>query len=123
MSHNTLMALVKYLQKTRPGIIEKATFEGTEEGRGVIPLNSGAREMAAILDTGDVNICEEILMKSKNHSALLELFKSNSMHHEALQLLKQLLEESKSNQSQTDVTQMFSPELIVEYLNAASLQD
>lgn len=84
----------------------------------MIPLNSGAREMAAILDTGDVNICEEILMKSKNHSALLELFKSNSMHHEALQLLKQLLEESKSNQSQTDVTQMFSPELIVEYLNA-----
>ncbi|KAH0915728.1 LOW QUALITY PROTEIN: hypothetical protein HID58_030174 [Brassica napus] len=134
MSHNTLMALIK------PGIIEKATSEGTEEvisdavgksmksnkGRGVIlPLNSGAREMAAILDTAllqallhtgqsgaavdllkgvnycDVNICEEILMKSKIYSALLELFKSNSMHHEALKLLKQLLEDSKSNQLST----------------------
>lgn len=31
MSHNTLMALIKYLQKKRPGIIEKATSEGTEE--------------------------------------------------------------------------------------------
>ncbi|KAG5390155.1 hypothetical protein IGI04_031696, partial [Brassica rapa subsp. trilocularis] len=120
--------------------MKKATSEGTEEvisdavgksmksnkGRGVIlPLNSGAREMAAILDTAllqallhtgqsgaavdllkgvnycDVNICEEILMKSKIYSALLELFKSNSMHHEALKLLKQLLEDSKSNQSKT----------------------
>lgn len=31
MSHNTLMALIKYLQKRRPAIIEKATSEGTEE--------------------------------------------------------------------------------------------
>lgn len=31
MSHNTLMALVKYLQKKRYSIIEKATAEGTEE--------------------------------------------------------------------------------------------
>ncbi|KAH0871742.1 hypothetical protein HID58_078764 [Brassica napus] len=163
MSHNTLMALIKYLQKKRPSIIEKATSEGTEEvisdavgktygaydssktkksnkGRGTISLNSGAREMAAILDTAllqallhtgqsgasvellkgvnycDVKICEEILMKSKSYSALLELFKSNSMHHEALKLLNQLSEESKSNQSQTDVKQIFSPELIIEYL-------
>ncbi|KAF3542810.1 hypothetical protein DY000_02009378, partial [Brassica cretica] len=146
MSHNTLMALIKYLQKRRPGMIEKATSEGTEEvisdavGKDVSPLNSGAREMAATLDTAllqallhtgqseaavdllkgvnycDVNICEVILMTSKNYPAQLELFKSNSMHHEALKLLKQLLEKSKSNQSQTNVTQMFSPELIIEYL-------
>ena len=31
MSHNTLMALVKFLQKKRYNIIEKATAEGTEE--------------------------------------------------------------------------------------------
>ena len=31
MSHNTLMALVKFLQKKRYSIIEKATAEGTEE--------------------------------------------------------------------------------------------
>ena len=73
------------------------------QGRGTISLNSGAREMAAILDTAllqallhtgqsgaavellkgvnycDVKICEEILMKSKSYSALLELFKSNSI--------------------------------------------
>ncbi|CAF2247953.1 BnaA08g15330D [Brassica napus] len=150
-----LASQVDITHKRRPGIIEKATSEGTEEvisdavgkskksnkGHGVIlPLNSGAREMAAILDTAllqallhtgqsgaavdllkgvnycDVNICEEILMKSKIYSALLELFKSNSMHHEALKLLKQLLEDSKSNQSKTDVTELFSPELIIEYL-------
>lgn len=69
----------------------------------------------------DVKICEEILMKSKNYSALLELFKSNSMHHEALKLLNHLAEESKSIQSQTDATQIFSPELIIEYLKAGFL--
>ncbi|KAL0891609.1 hypothetical protein Bca101_015592 [Brassica carinata] len=162
MSHNTLMALIKYLQKRRPIIIEKATSEGTEEvisdavgktygaydssktkksnkGRGTISLNSGAREMAAILDTAllqallhtgqsgaavellkgvnycDVKICEEILMKSKNYAALLELFKSNSMHHEALKLLNQLSEESKSNQSQTEPLCRTDPMLVLEY--------
>lgn len=31
MSHNTLMALIKYLQKRRYSVVEKATTEGTEE--------------------------------------------------------------------------------------------
>ena len=31
MSHNTLMALIKFLQKKRYSVIEKATAEGTEE--------------------------------------------------------------------------------------------
>lgn len=31
MSHNTLMALIKFLQKKRYGVIEKATAERTEE--------------------------------------------------------------------------------------------
>ena len=31
LSHNTLMALIKFLQKKRYSIIEKATAEGTEE--------------------------------------------------------------------------------------------
>ncbi|XP_010548331.1 PREDICTED: vam6/Vps39-like protein [Tarenaya hassleriana] len=163
MSHNTLMALIKYLQKRRQSIIEKATAEGTEEavsdavgdtygvydsskfkkstkGRGTVPINSGAREMAAILDTAllqallhtgqsgaaiellkglnycDVKISEEILLKSKNYSALLELYKSKSMHQEALKLLHQLAEESKSNELQTEVKQKFSPESVIEYL-------
>ncbi|KAF4393271.1 hypothetical protein G4B88_002005 [Cannabis sativa] len=163
MSHNTLMALVKFLQKKRYSIIEKATAEGTEEvvldavgdnfasydssrykklnkGRGNIPFSSGAREMAAVLDTAllqallltgqslaalellkgvnycDVKICEEILQKCKNYTALLELYKSNSMHHEALKLLHQLIEDSKSNESPAELTQNFKPESIIEYL-------
>lgn len=164
MSHNTLMALIKFLQKKRYGIIEKATAEGTEEvvldavgnnfasyesnnrfkrsnkGRGSIPVTSGAREMAAILDTAllqaliltgqasaalellkglnycDVKICEEILQKNNHHTALLELYRCNSMHHEALKLLHQLVEDSKSNQVQTELIQKLKPESIVEYL-------
>ncbi|XVE87296.1 hypothetical protein DITRI_Ditri18aG0106000 [Diplodiscus trichospermus] len=160
MSHNTLMALIKFLQKKRYSIVEKATAEGTEEvvldavgdnftssrfkksnkGRGNIPINSAAREMAAILDTAllqallltgqssaglellkglnycDVKICEEILQKGNHYAALLELYRCNSMHREALKLLHQLVEQSKSNQSVAELTQKFNPEAIIEYL-------
>ncbi|KAG7015348.1 Vam6/Vps39-like protein [Cucurbita argyrosperma subsp. argyrosperma] len=155
VNHNTLMALIKFLQKKRHNIIEKATAEGTEEvvldavgdrykksykGRGNIPISSGAREMAAILDTAllqallftgqsfaalellkglnycDVKICEEILQKNKHYSALLELYRCNSMHREALKLLHQLVEESKTSESQTELTQKFKPEMIIDYL-------
>ncbi|KHG02853.1 Vam6/Vps39-like protein [Gossypium arboreum] len=160
MSHNTLMALIKFLQKKRYIIVEKAAAEGTEEvvldavgdsftssrfkksnkGRGNVPINSAAREMAAILDTAllqallltgqssaavellkglnycDAKICEEILHKGHHYAALLELYRSNSMHREALTLLHQLVEESKSNQLQAEPIQKFSPESIIEYL-------
>ncbi|KAF7828852.1 vam6/Vps39-like protein [Senna tora] len=161
ISHNMLMALIKFLQKKRYSVIEKATAEGTEEvvldavgdnitsysssrfkktnkGRGNVPVSSGAREMASILDTAllqallltgqsssalellrglnycDLKICEEILRKGNNNVALLELYKCNSMHREALELLHQLVEESKSNPS--EVTHRFKPEAIIEYL-------
>ncbi|OAY57391.1 vacuolar sorting protein 39 isoform X1 [Manihot esculenta] len=163
MSHNTLMALIKFLQKKRYSIIEKATAEGTEEvvfdavggnfgtyetsrfkksnkARGTVSINSGAREMAALLDTAllqallltgqssaalellkglnycDIKICEEILQKQNHYTALLELYKCNSMHREALNLLHQLVEESKSSQAQPDLASKFKPESIIEYL-------
>ncbi|XP_057449390.1 vacuolar sorting protein 39 isoform X3 [Lotus japonicus] len=159
VNHNTLMALIKYLQKKRYSFVEKATAEGTEEvvldavgdnfasynrfkktnkGRSSIPVSSGAREMASILDTAllqallltgqssvalellrgvnycDLKICEEILRKGNHNVALLELFKCNSLHREALELLHKLVEESRSSQS--EITQRFKPEDIVEYL-------
>ncbi|PKI63662.1 vacuolar sorting protein 39 isoform X2 [Punica granatum] len=163
MNHNTLMALIKFLQKKRYSIIDKATAEGTEEvvldavgdsfgpydssrfkksnkGRGSTPISSGARDMAAILDTAllqsllltgqssaalellkglnycDVKICEEILQKRNFYAAVLELYKCNSMHREALKMLHQLVEESKSNESQGDLNKKFKPESMIEYL-------
>ncbi|KVI02856.1 Citron-like protein [Cynara cardunculus var. scolymus] len=163
MSHNTLMGLVKFLQKKRSSIIGKAAAERTEEvvsdavghtfvsyetgrskrsskGRVNIPLDSGAREMAAILDTAllqallltgqaaaasdllkglnycDVKICEEILRNGNHYVGLLELYKCNSLHREALKLLHQLVEESKSDEPKLELTQKFMPEMIIEYL-------
>ncbi|KAI3699421.1 hypothetical protein L2E82_43727 [Cichorium intybus] len=159
MSHNTLMALVKYLQKKRNSVIGKAAAEGTEEvvsdavghtfvshessrskrsnkGRVNMSLDSGAREMAALLDTAllqallltgqstsaldllknlnycHVKICEEILKNGNHYLCLLELYKWNSLHREALKLLHKLIQESKSD----EITQKFKPEMIIEYL-------
>ncbi|MED6150232.1 Vam6/Vps39-like protein [Stylosanthes scabra] len=162
MSHNMLMALIKFLQKKRSTVIEKATAEVTEEvvsnavgdnfvshnnsrlkkttskGHGTIPISSRAREIASILDTTllqallltgqpllteellkglnycDLKISEEILQEGNYHIALLELYKCNSMHREALKLVHKLVEESKSCGS--DISQRFKPETMIEYL-------
>lgn len=163
VSHNTLMALIKFLQKKRFSVIEKAAAEGTDEvvsdafgsnfksydynrskkshkGRGSIPISSGGRERAAILDTAllqaliltgqssaavellrgvnycDLKISEEFLHKTNQYTALLELYKCNDMHREALKLLLQLIEESKSDQPRPELTQKFTPEMVIDYL-------
>ncbi|KAK6237475.1 hypothetical protein QUC31_002944, partial [Theobroma cacao] len=91
MSHNTLMALIKFLQKKKFSVLEKAAAEGTEEVvldavgddftsarfkksnkvRGSIPINSAAREMAAILDTA---LLQALLLTGQS-SVALELLK------------------------------------------------
>ncbi|KAK1433282.1 hypothetical protein QVD17_10192 [Tagetes erecta] len=163
MSHNTLIALIKFLLKKRPNIVGKAAAESTEEvvldavghtfvinessrlkkstkGRVNVPTDSGAREVAAILDTAllqailltgqaaaaldllkgfnycDLSICEEILQKGNHNSCLLELYKYNSMHREALKLLHQLVEDSTSDEPKIVQSQKFNPEMIIEYL-------
>ena len=81
--------------------------------------SSAALELLKGLNYCDVKICEEILQKGNHYAALLELYRSNSMHREALKLLHQLVEESKSNQSQAELIQKFSPEAIIEYLKVS----
>ncbi|XP_061336460.1 vacuolar sorting protein 39-like, partial [Gastrolobium bilobum] len=107
-------------------------------GSGSIPIGSGAREMASILDTAllqallltgqssvaeellrgynycDLKICEKILQEGSYHVALVELYKCNSMHREALEVVHKLVEELKSSQS--EITHRFKPETIIEYL-------
>ncbi|KAL1300249.1 hypothetical protein HN51_044927 [Arachis hypogaea] len=161
MSYNMLMALIKFLQKKRSNVIEKATAEGTEEvvldavgdnftshnsnrvkktskGHTTVPISSQAREIASILDTAllqaflltgqslmaeellkgvnycDLKICEEILQEGNYHIALLELYKCNSMHREALKLVHKLVEASRTCES--DISHKFKPETMIEYL-------
>lgn len=80
--------------------------------------SSAALELLKGLNYCDLKICEEILQKRNHYTALLELYKSQSMHREALKLLHQLVEESKSEQVQAE---KFKPESIIEYLKVASL--
>ncbi|XP_042452913.1 vacuolar sorting protein 39 isoform X1 [Zingiber officinale] len=160
MNHNALMALVKFLQKKRYGIFERATAEVTEEvvqdsissyepyrskasskKRGNTHISSVAREMATVLDTAllqaliltgqpsgalellkgsnycDLKICENFLMEKCQYTVLLELYKYNEMHRDALKLLNQLIEESNSGgETKSEHTMKFRPNMIIEYL-------
>nr|GFB19694.1 hypothetical protein [Tanacetum cinerariifolium] len=99
MSHNTLMALIKFLLKKRPNIVGKAAGETTEEvvSEAVVHTfdthenrrSKKSTKTAAALDLlkgfnyCDVKICEEILQKG---------------NHEALELLHLLVEDAKSDE-------------------------
>lgn len=76
-------------------------------------------ELLKGLNYCDVNICEEILQKGNHYAALLELYKGNSKHHEALKLLQRLVEDSKSTEMPAELTQTFKPESIIEYLKVS----
>lgn len=52
MSHNTLMALIKYLQRKRCSIVERATVEGTEE---ILSDAMGERNMAYDFDKSNIS--------------------------------------------------------------------
>lgn len=69
----------------------------------------------------DLNICEEILQKGNQNVCLLELYKYNSMHREALKLLHQLVEDATSVDPKFTHPQKFKPEMIIEYLKVKSL--
>lgn len=115
------------------------------QSRHQIQASLGAREMATILDTAllqvmvlttqsaalldllkdlnycDVKICEEFLQQRKYHSELLELYKSHDMHHEALKLLSQLVEEPNPAKPTSELSEKFNPEMIIEYLKVCSV--
>ncbi|KAL5704619.1 Vam6/Vps39-like protein [Ranunculus cassubicifolius] len=119
----------------------------SNKGRGNIQIGSGSREMATILDTAliqsllltaqlpaalellkgpnycDVKICEEFLQQRNYSTALLELYNSNGMHREALKLLIQLIEDSKSDKLQPEGIQVFKPDMIIEYLKPLCSSD
>lgn len=84
--------------------------------------SSAALELLKGLNYCDMKICEEILQKNNHYTALLELYKCNSMHREALNLLHQLVKESKSNQMPTELPQKFKPESIIEYLKVSFIK-
>ncbi|KAL3844829.1 hypothetical protein ACJIZ3_002232 [Penstemon smallii] len=94
MSHNTLMALIKFLQRKRYSVVEKAAAEGTEEAisdavgnnlvaygntrskkpsksRASTAISSVARDVAAVLDTALL----QALLLTGQPSAALELLK------------------------------------------------
>lgn len=81
--------------------------------------STSASELLRGLNYCDLKLCEEFLQKRNQYVSLLELYKSNSMHREALKLLHQLIEESESDQPQMELTQKFKPEMIIEYLKVS----
>jgi len=83
--------------------------------------SSGAIELLKGLNYCDLKICEEFLKERSEYMVLLELYKSNEMHREALRLLNQLVEESKSEMENTDFNKKFNPQMILEYLRVLSL--
>jgi hypothetical protein len=78
--------------------------------------SSGAIDLLKGLNYCDLKICEEFLKERSDYMVLLELYRSNDMHRDALQLLNRLVEESKSEITNIDFSKRFNPQMIIEYL-------
>lgn len=102
--------------------------------------SGGAREIATILDTAlvqallltgqssgvlellqgpnycDVKICEDFMLQRGHYSELIEIYKYNEMHREALKLLNQLVAGLDSLPVPLTDKQKFGPQSIIEYL-------
>ncbi|EEE59815.1 hypothetical protein OsJ_12351 [Oryza sativa Japonica Group] len=85
--------------------------------------SSGAIELLKGLNYCDLKICKEFLEERSDYMVLLELYKSNEMHREALQLLNQLVEESKAEMGKNDFNKKFNPQMIIEYLRPLCRSD
>jgi Vam6/Vps39-like protein vacuolar protein sorting-associated protein 39 len=83
--------------------------------------SSTATELLKGLNYCDLKICEEFLKDRNEYMVLLKLYRSNEMHREALQLLNQLVEESKFGMGNTNFNKKFSPQMIIEYLRVLLL--
>ncbi|KAJ3672865.1 hypothetical protein LUZ60_006239 [Juncus effusus] len=157
MGRNSLVALVKYLQKRRNGFVERATVEVTDEvvmgfadgykskAKKKIQaahISSLARETASVLDTAllqaliltnqinlaldllkglnycDLKICEEFLKERNHFTVLLELYRCNGMHHEALKLLNKLVDDKDG-----EFKEKFKPNMIIDYLKPLCRSD
>lgn len=82
---------------------------------------SAALELLKGLNYCDLRICEEFLQERNQYVCLLELYKCNAMHREALELLHKLSEESNSSNPPAELTQKFKPEMIIDYLKVSML--
>lgn len=80
---------------------------------------SAALELLRGLNYCDLRICEEVLQERNQHACLLELYKCNAMHHEALKLLHKLVEDSNSDNPPAELGQKFKPEMIIDYLKVS----
>lgn len=56
------------------------------------------------------------MQKRNQYTTLIELYRCNDMHREALKLLLQLVEECKSDHPRDDLTQKITPQMIIDYL-------
>lgn len=73
--------------------------------------SSLAEDLLGDLNYCDLKICEEILKEGGYLVALVELYKCNSMHREALELVHKLVKDGQS-----EIAHKFKPETIIEYL-------
>lgn len=76
--------------------------------------SSLAKEILKSPNYCDLAACEEVMVKGGHYSELIELYRSNQNHREALQLLNRLAQDSSSEELRN--SQRYGPQDIVNYI-------
>jgi Vam6/Vps39-like protein vacuolar protein sorting-associated protein 39 len=95
---------------------ETATVLDTALLQGLVLTNQlkSALDLLKGMNYCNLKICEEFLKERSHYTVLLELYKCNGMHHEALKLLDQLVEETN-----TEISENIKPSMIIDYLKVS----
>ncbi|GLJ18916.1 hypothetical protein SUGI_0338060 [Cryptomeria japonica] len=111
---------VKHSSNTKGGrsAREKATILDTALVQCLLLTgqSSGALELLSGPNYCDVKICEEFMLQRGHYLELIELYKYNERHRDALKLLNHLVAGSDSLPVPPADTQKLGPESIIEYL-------
>lgn len=69
----------------------------------------------------ELTISEHLLKQWNSTEVLLELYRCNEMHREALKFLVQLVEKSDSCPQPSAFSHKFQPDMIIDYLKVGTL--
>ncbi|KAJ7282158.1 hypothetical protein O6H91_Y358400 [Diphasiastrum complanatum] len=138
-------AMVEVVQAKRGSNVKRS--KPAEKSLDCTGRTRHSRELATVLDTAlvqaylltdqcasalqllkgpnycDVTTCKDMMMNGGHFAELIELYKYNRMHQEALQLLNRIVGNSDTLEASPHENQQFGFEALVEYLKPLGGQD
>ncbi|KAG0561985.1 hypothetical protein KC19_9G108400 [Ceratodon purpureus] len=109
----------------KPGAREAAVVLDTALVQALLSTDNLAMALQVLSGTNyaDVDACDDVMLEGGHYAELVQLYKSNHKHREALLFLNRLAEHPESFATPPKNPEQFGPKAIVEYLQSLDSVD